>query len=61
MILVAGTIWLTVLGPLGGKTGWYTLGAILVVLALTRFADPVIRGFSRWVLGRRSRRGGGNA
>ena len=57
MMLVAATLWLTVLGPLGGHAGWYTLGAVLVLLALAKLGDPLVRRFSRWVRGRSKRAG----
>ena len=55
-LLAAATIWITVLGPLGGETGWITLAAILTLLVLLRLTDPWIRRFSRWVSGKGKRR-----
>lgn len=56
MLLAGGTLWLTVLGPMGGRTGWVTLLAILTLLAAVRLCDPWIRRFSRWVSGKGKRR-----
>lgn len=55
LLLVAGTIWLLVLGPMGGSSGWYTLAAIATLLLLARLADPWIRRLSRAVSGKGKR------
>jgi len=48
-LLVLGSLWFTVLGPMGGPAGWRTLLAIALVLGLLRLAGPGIRAFSRRV------------
>jgi len=55
LLLVAATIWFTVLGPLGGTAGWNTLLAIVVLLAAGRFSGPFIRALSRKVQGKGKR------
>ena len=56
LLLVGATIWLLVLGPMGGRTGWYTLAAIAILLLAARLADPWIRRFSRLISGKGKRR-----
>jgi len=55
LLLVAATIWFTVLGPLGGTAGWNTLLAIAILLAAGRFAGPLVRRLSRKVQGKGKR------
>lgn len=52
LLLVAGTLWVTVLGPLGGDAGWRTLLGVAALLALSRLFDGPLRRFRRRVRGR---------